>query len=300
VYLWDASSGSTSELTRTADGDYVTAISWSADGAFLAVGTDSASVQIWDVNQSKKLRTLRGHSARIGCIAWNGHVLSTGSQDTTIMNHDVRIKQHLLGTMRAHSQEVCGLRWSTNGEQLASGGNDNVINVFDRSCLMTSADSGNPLHTFTEHTGAVKALAWAPFQSNLLASGGGSTDRCIKVWNTRSGSLLDSTDTGSQVCSLQWSTHSQELCSSHGHTQNQLSIWKYPSMVKLVDLTAHSARVLHTAMSPDGHCVASLAADATLRIWRAFEPVRQKTAPLVSKTTSGSAVCNTLQPKQLR
>ena len=34
------------------------------------------------------------------------------------------------------------------------------------------------------HTAAVKALAWCPFQGNLLASGGGGGDRCIKFWNT--------------------------------------------------------------------------------------------------------------------
>lgn len=55
------------------------------------------------------------------------------------------------------------------------------------------------MHRMTAHAAAVKALAWCPFQSNLLASGGGTADRCIKFWNTHTGALLNSIDTGSQV-----------------------------------------------------------------------------------------------------
>ena len=52
---------------------------------------------------------------------------------------------------------------------------------------------------------------------NLLASGGGTADRCIKFWNTNTGALLNSIDTHSQVCSLQWNKHERELLSSHGY-----------------------------------------------------------------------------------
>ncbi|GFY81812.1 transducin family protein [Actinidia rufa] len=47
---------------------------------------------------------------------------------------------------------------------------------------------------------AVKALAWCPFQGNLLASGGGGggSDRCITFWNTHTGACLNSIYTGSQ------------------------------------------------------------------------------------------------------
>ncbi len=80
---------------------------------------------------------------------------------------------------------------------------------------------------------AVKALAWCPFQSNLLATGGGTADRCIKFWNTHTGAMLSSIDTGSQVCNLQWSRHEREILSSHGFSKNQLCLWKYPSLVKV-------------------------------------------------------------------
>ena len=39
-------------------------------------------------------------------------------------------------------------------------------------------------------------------QHGLLASGGGTADRCIRFWNTLAAQPLQSVDTGSQVCSL--------------------------------------------------------------------------------------------------
>jgi cell division cycle 20, cofactor of APC complex len=126
------------------------------------------------------------------------------------------------------------------------------------------------LHRLDAHQAAVKALAWCPFQSNLLASGGGTADRCIKFWNTNTGAMLNSIDTHSQVCALQWNKHERELLSSHGYSQNQLCLWKYPTMTKMAELTGHSARVLHMAQSPDGTTVVSAAADETLRFWKCF------------------------------
>ena len=65
------------------------------------------------------------------------------------------------------------------------------------SCLQLG--SNTPLARFTEHTAAVKAIAWSPHQHGLLASGGGTADRCIRFWNTSTSALLNTVDTGSQV-----------------------------------------------------------------------------------------------------
>lgn len=39
------------------------------------------------------------------------------------------------------------------------------------------------LGKLSEHTAAVKALAWSPHKTSLLATGGGSTDKTIKLWD---------------------------------------------------------------------------------------------------------------------
>lgn len=177
---------------------------------------------------------------------WNNHILTTGGMDGQIINNDVRVRAHVIETYRGHHQEVCGLKWSASGQQLASGGNDNLLHIWDRSVASSSAPT-QWLHRLEDHTAAVKALAWCPFQGNLLASGGGGGDRCIKFWNTHTGACLNSVDTGSQVCALLWNKNERELLSSHGFTQNQLTLWKYPSMVKVAELTGHTSRVLYMA-----------------------------------------------------
>ena len=75
--------------------DYVASVQWSADGKHIAVGTASANVQIWDATRMKQLRNLRGHAARVGSLAWNGHILTSGGRDNMIFNHDVRVRDHI-------------------------------------------------------------------------------------------------------------------------------------------------------------------------------------------------------------
>ncbi len=56
--------------------DYVTSVKWlpasvSAANCCLAVGDSSGSVSIWDAERLTKIRTMRGHADRVGCLAWN-------------------------------------------------------------------------------------------------------------------------------------------------------------------------------------------------------------------------------------
>lgn len=293
VYLWDATTSSIAELLTAEEDGPVTSVQWAPDGRYLAVGLNNADVQLWDSHELRQLRSLKGHSARVGSLAWNGPILSTGSRDNLIINHDVRIRDHIVGTMEAHEQEVCGLKWSPSGQQLASGGNDNLLHIWDAAAASTQGPSPY-LHRLDDHRAAVKALAWCPFQSNLLASGGGTADRCIKFWNTHTGACLNSIDTQSQVCALQWSKHERELLSSHGFSQNQLCLWKYPSMVKLAELTGHTSRVLHLAQSPDGYTVASAAGDETLRFWKVFGNPDSSRTSSKAKTKEAGSVLNSL------
>ena len=197
--------------------------------------------------------------------------VNSGSRDALVLQHDARARQHRTATLVGHQQEVCGLSWSADGATLASGGNENYL------CLWDAARSGQaqpgecaPRAIMRQHQAAVKALSWCPMHRNLLASGGGTADRSIKFWNAHTGAMLHSVDTGSQVCALLWSRHHKEIVSSHGFSQNQLCLWRYPSMTKLCELTGHTARVLHLAQSPDGETVVSAAADETLRFWSIF------------------------------
>lgn len=286
VYLWNAATGAIEELLELEGNDYVCSVSWIQEGNYLAVGTFTGATQLWDCNEMKRLRTMEGHTARVCSHSWNQYILSSGSRSGQIIHHDVRQRDHAVSVLNGHTEEVCGLKWSPDGRFLASGGNDNLLNIWPQlhGQLYTR---GQPLHVFNAHQAAVKALAWCPWQPGVLASGGGTADRCIRIWNANSGTLLNTTDTKSQVCALQWSVHYKEMISGHGYANNQLTIWKYPSMNKVAELTGHTARVLHLCTSPDGSSIMSAGADETLRLWKCFAPdIAKKTEKPQIKSAS--------------
>lgn len=267
VYLWNASTSNTECINACQSGSYVCSVSWLKDGGdYLAIGTSDNEIQLWDTQSMKRIQTMGGHQNRVDCLAWNHYILSSGSRDTQIINHDVRDANKIVSVYHGHEQEVCNIAWSLDGKYLASGGNDN------RLCIFTNDfnQNQNPLFTLTDHMAAVKALAWCPYQRNLLASGGGTADRSIKLWNVSTGTLLNNVDTGSQVCSLCWNPHEKELLSSHGYAKNQLSLWKYPNMSLIKEFFSHESRALHLAVSPDGTMVCSAGADCILAFWRIF------------------------------
>lgn len=96
-----------------------------------------------------------GHLGRVSSLSWNGSIISTGSRDRTIMSRDMRARNCLTQKHVGHKQEVCGLKWSFDGQQLASGGNDNKLFIWNMHSESAQAK-------FSDHKAAVKAIAWNP------------------------------------------------------------------------------------------------------------------------------------------
>ena len=272
VYLWNANNSEIQQMNVLEENEsYVSSVSWSNRANVLAVGSSTNTIQIWDTEKGQSIRTLHGHDQRVSSMNWNGCLLSSGSRDSTILNHDLRMSNHVINRYIHHSSEVCGLKWSHDGSQLASGANDNTLMIWDLSYT-------TPRFVFREHTAAVKALAWCPWQKNLLASGGGTNDKTIKFWNTDSGTLAQSLNANTQVCSLLWNPNEKEILSSHGfsnanedNSKSYIRLWKYPTMNVIGELKGHEDRVLHLALSPDGETVVSAGADERLCFWKLFE-----------------------------
>ncbi|PKS08219.1 hypothetical protein jhhlp_005161 [Lomentospora prolificans] len=289
VYVWSADEGSVSCLLEASPDTYISSVKWSGDGAYVGVGLGTGEVQIWDVAEGTKVRSMFGHDTRVGVMGWNKHLLSTGARSGLVFNHDVRIAEHKVAELVSHTSEVCGLEWRSDGAQLATGGNDNLVSIWDARSLSV------PKFTKTNHKAAVKALAWCPWNMNLLATGGGSYDRHIHFWNSTSGARVNSIDTGSQVTSLRWSPHYREIVSSSGFPDNSLSIWSYPTLVRNVEIPAHESRVLHSCLSPDGQMLATAAADESLKFWKIFE----KKAGAISASGVGGSSGKAEMTKQM-
>lgn len=312
VYLWSACTSKVAELCDVGPSDAVASVAWTQGGGHLAVGSRRGAVGVWDATRRAIVRDAPGHSARVGCLHWRGDLLASGSRDKTVCLHDVREPASLAARLHAHKQEVCGLKWSPCGNYLATGGNDNKLLVWaahalPNHSLITSPSAGpgvappdavHPVCRFGDHCAAVKAIAWSPHHRGLLASGAGTADRSIKLWNAHTHAHLDSIETGSQVCALLWSKTTNELVSSHGFSLNQICIWRFDKLRKPTNyatLTGHTNRVLYLAMSPDGTSMVTGAGDETLRFWNCFPACGGNRAHAVRRGITGLGIANVLR-----
>ena len=273
LYTWSPTTNHTSKIIELDNEALISAVNFNHSN-MLSMGENNGTVRIFDVETCKQLYQVKNHTGRVATIAWNGNLIATGSRDKNINIMDSRFihnnsKKSLLFSLSGHSQEVCGTKWSFDYEFLASGGNDNK--VFLWSLKMPKKNVG----LFTEHKAAVKALAWSPHQFGLLSSGGGTNDKTIKFWNTRTMTCVKSLDVGSQVCNMAFSKNVNELVSTHGFLLNQIFVWRYPELKKIATLSGHRQRILYLAMSPDGEDVVTGAGDDTIRFWKVF-PKKEK------------------------
>uniref|UniRef100_M8BF28 Uncharacterized protein n=1 Tax=Aegilops tauschii TaxID=37682 RepID=M8BF28_AEGTA len=198
VYLWSASSskianGTVIQVTKLCDlgpRDSVCAVHWTREGSYLAVGTSLGDVQIWDSSRCKRIRNMGGHQTRAGVLAWNSTILSSGSRDKNILQHDIRVPTDYISKFSGHRSEV-------------------------RLLL--------PL-TCIAHYKASRSCVTLGFLKLFL-----------------------------NVCNLAWCKNVNELVSTHGYSQNQIMVWKYPSMSKTI---------------------VTGAGDETLRFWNIFPSMK--------------------------
>lgn len=192
VYIWDCDAATVELLVDMATqpeklggGEYglVTAARWHPGGGCVVVGTASGAAQVWDVEAKKRLRTLKipppclapavaappadaeqGSDApaedsagpplpQVGAMDWaDASTLTIGYGTGWIVDHDIRLPDSAVRMLPAHAGLVCGLMYRPDGALFASGGNDNVLSVWDRV-------SSQPVMTRTEHKAAIKVRA---------------------------------------------------------------------------------------------------------------------------------------------
>nr|GEV68724.1 protein fizzy-related 2 [Tanacetum cinerariifolium] len=155
------------------DDFYLNLVDWSSNNV-LAVGLGNCVTNLYHLGNDDSVCRLGGYNG--------GLVLFLG----------LAMVKFRFGTLLV----VCGLKWSYDNRELASGGNDIRLFVWNQH-------STQPVLKYCEHTAAVKEIAWSPHVHGLLASGG-------------------------EVCNLVWSKNVNELVSTHGYSQNQIILCRYP------------------------------------------------------------------------
>ena len=285
IYLWNNDNLQTSLLMKYENKDnddmnnYITSLSWMNNGICLGVGLPNGAIQLWDINKKIKLREINAHDDRISCLSWNEYILSSGSRDRYIKNFDVRNRHAEISKIKKHKQEICSLKYSNEGDLLASGGNDNIAYIWDirnlnnyfiflnENIYNNNYKEIKPYSINNMHQAAIKAMSWCPWKRHILATGGGSKDQSIKIYSCDNNKLLKNIKTGSQVCTLLWNNIEKEIISSHGYNKNQIIIWNYEKNKKICELKGHMNRVLYLTISPNERYICSGSGDETLRFW---------------------------------
>ncbi|KAI5920922.1 WD40-repeat-containing domain protein [Camillea tinctor] len=288
LYGWSESSGVTLLNSGTKDGSWLTSVAFSSNQgckSILAFGRSDGSLSLMSLFDSLLPRFEAQQPAPVACLSWRPTVTVRPSLNFHNYGVSVKTEDLLVGDemgdvyyYSVHSQQICGLAWSPNGEQFATGGNDNMCCLFNvdsimntessmatagtlvacsnaatetsasaeergSSCCSAKSCEGAPsasledqlddtsAHSYVRHlpagserhrwrhAAAVKAIAFCPWREGLIATGGGSNDKCIHFYHTTSGAALATIAVSAQVTSLIWSTTRREIAATFRYAQ---------------------------------------------------------------------------------
>lgn len=305
VYLWcenraTARANIPDSLTAPRGSSHVTSVSFSSvsgASAILAIGRGDGRITLWspldtdprfDSEQPAPVSyvcfrptTNRRRSVRDPVVFVDTEELLVGDEVGNVYfysvewpNQDQRdlFNWHgsmtLIARITCHTQQICGIAWSSDGKLFATGGNDNNLFLFEtkkvlqtphsRASIETPAvnvrnsdntasgqgevlciPAGKQKHTFSLNA-ACKAITFAPWQPSLIAAGGGSNDRCIHFFHALSGAKLATIDCYAQVTSLVFNPRKREIAATFGFAQPEhpyrIAVFAWPSCSMVVGI----------------------------------------------------------------
>lgn len=159
-------------------------------------------------------------------------------------------------TLSGHTGEVNTIAFSPDGQQFASGSDDQTIKIWN-------LNQRQELSTLKGHTNWVYSVAISPNSQTLVS---GSKDTTVKVWNLNTKQQLRTlTGHTSYVDAVAISPNGQKIAS--GSYDKTIKIWNLKTGEELRTLKGHSTEVLSVAISPDSQTLASSSTDKTIKIW---------------------------------
>ena len=178
---------------------------------------------------------------------------------TTPTPHPARWGELLL--THSYSQSVNAVAWSPDGQSIASGYNDGLVQVW-------KVADGSPICSYRGHTQPVWWVAWSP-DGSMIASA--SWDKTVQVWKAASGTpLFTYRGHSHEVRTVAWSSDRSNKIASGGF-DNTAQIWQLGNEKPLLTYKMHTRSVAVVAWSPDNRYIASGSNDKTVRVWDAIE-----------------------------
>jgi WD40 repeat protein/serine/threonine protein kinase len=254
--LWEAGSG---RLLYSRPCPPTRALSWTPDGATLAMGSDAEpAVGLWDARSGEARGTLLPADSRwidqIRAVAWSpdGKRLAAADNHGGVHFGEVAAGE-LRRTVHGYHSPTDWSTWSPDGSHLAYGG-PGYIRVWDVTL--------GQLLPVLPATGHVFNVSWSP-DGRLLAA---SSER-IQLWGVASAKVLQTLEgpRDEVVYPLAWSPDGKTLAG--GGADRLVYLWDVRTGERLHLLEGHTAIVFNLAWSPDGETLASGDGAGTVRLW---------------------------------
>jgi meiosis-specific APC/C activator protein AMA1 len=147
--------------------------------------------------------------------------------------------------------------------------------------------SGAEKHRWV-HAAAVKAIAFCPWSPGLIATGGGSNDKCIRFFHTGTGSALATISVSAQVTGLIWSKKAREIVATFGYTNPEhsirIAVFNWPECREVASVSCTGGhRALYAipypgspggmrGARPSRDCIAVATSDKTIKFHEVWSP----------------------------
>jgi WD40 repeat protein len=177
-----------------------------------------------------------------------------------------------LRELAGHDDAINGLAWSPDGTELASGGDDRVVIIWnaDSGSEVRRLEGRTALEVYQYHYAArgpnwIKSVAWSPDGKRLAA---GSSDFVSRIWDPASGAelrLLEGPEV--PVLSVAWASDSRHLALTGVGGSHSITVWHAMKDQPLYQLGGHVDTVYGLDWAPDGNRLASAGNDGVIHVW---------------------------------
>lgn len=187
----------------------------------------------------------------------------TGSSDSEISCHDIRVKQSLVRTLMGHEGEITNLQLTSDGKLISTSEQDRLLAQWD--------------NYLTEPRGLSVVLdspvGSISYKRGLLAT---TQKDVVSLW--QGSELVHAIRCSSDINSVLWSQNSEEFVTTHSEPNYEVKLWQVDktnigkgeywfTRVKQFHDT-HEDAYITSCLSPTGEHLCNLSRDETISVFR--------------------------------